>query len=67
MGVFVAWIDIARSFSMEVYTPTSNKQECPYPRQQNVLIKPFDLCQSDSWKENYISVAFTFNVKFDKF
>lgn len=52
---------------MEVYTPTSNQQECPYPRQQNVLIKPFDLCQSDSWEENSISVAFSFNVKFDKF
>lgn len=58
VGCFLAiWIDIARSLSMEVYTPTSNLQECLFPHiHDNSVSNPFDLSQSDSWKKEHISV-----------
>lgn len=45
---------------MQVYTPTSNLQECLFPHihAESVVIRLCHLCQSDSWKKNYISVEF---------
>ena len=40
VGVFVAWIDITRSFSMKFIHPPATSKSAHSPRQQNVLIKP---------------------------